>query len=375
MVKLIIPILIISLGFLSDAYIFHRYINFTSMWRWIWWISFTVIVGFFIKFLFFYRGFAEEYTTTNIFLLLMVLLCIPKMLFALFSLIPHIGTYIGLTVAAGIIYIVIYGITWGLCDFRVREVTYESEDIPAAFDGYRIAQISDTHVGSFYGPYKHLLQESVDSINQLKPDVVCFVGDIENFTPAELEAHKDEFTNLRAKDGVYSIMGNHDYSSYLKISKKERNDMVNRTRELQRSFGWTLLENENRCIQRGNDSIYIIGEENWGKSPFPQYGNLNAALKGVPPGVFSIMLSHDPTAWRAHILPVFSPNITLSGHTHGTQFSLFGWSPSSMVYDEWGGTYYNKKSMLSVSTGIGGNFPFRFGMPREVVIITLKKKN
>lgn len=375
MVKLIIPILIISLGFLSDAYIFHRYINFTSMWRWIWWIPFTVIVGFFIKFLFFNRGFAEEYTTTNIFLLLMVLLCIPKMLFALFSLIPHIGTYIGLTVAAGIIYIVIYGITWGFCDFRVREVTYESEDIPSSFDGYRIAQISDAHVGSFYGPYKHLLQESVDSINQLKPDVVCFVGDIENFTPAELEAHKDEFTNLRAKDGVFSIMGNHDYSSYLKITKKERNDMVNRTRELQRSFGWTLLENENRYIQRGNDSIYIIGEENWGKSPFPQYGNLNAALKGVTPGVFSIMLSHDPTAWQAHILPVFRPNITLSGHTHGTQFSLFGWSPSSMVYGEWGGTYYNKKSMLSVSTGIGGNFPFRFGMPREVVIITLKKKN
>jgi len=391
MVKLLVPIILISLGLLSDVYIYHRYINTMSMWRWIWWIPIVVVIGFFIKFLFFSNGLAAEYATTNIFLLIMVLVCIPKMLFALFSLIPRIGTYIGLIVAVSIIFIVLWGITYGFCQIKVKEVVYESIDLPEAFDGYRIVQFSDTHVGSFYGPYKHLLQESMDTINNLHPDMICFVGDIENFTPNEIEAHRAAFSSLRARDGVFSIMGNHDYSTYIKVSDRERAAMVNRTRQTQRSFGWTLLENENRTIKRGNDSIYLIGEENWGKPPFPQYGNLKKSLKGLALNAetkrigakdscaFSVMLSHDPTAWKMHILPVFRPDITLSGHTHGTQFSIFGWSPSSMVYNEWGGAYYDEtspihKCMLYVSTGLGGNFPFRFGMPREVVMITLKRK-
>lgn len=348
-----------------------------------------VVIGFFIKFLFFNKGFAEEYTTTNIFLLVMVLICIPKMLFALFSLIPKVGPYIGLAAALGIIFIVLWGITIGFCQLKVKEVVYTSPYIPKAFDGYRIAMFSDTHVGSFYGPYKSLLQKSMDTINNRKPDIICFVGDIENFTPDELEEHKEAFSSLHAPDGVFSIMGNHDYSSYLKINERERANMVARTRQYERDFGWTLLENDNRILRRGNDSIVIIGEENWGKPPFPQYGNLkkalgnlhvNAQTKRLAEGnsnLFTIMLSHDPTAWKSHILPVFRPDITLSGHTHGTQFSLFGWSPSSTIYDEWGGAYYNEsnplqKCLLYVSTGLGGNFPFRFAMPREVVIITLK---
>ena len=389
MVKLIIPILLIGLGLLSDIYLFHRYINTTSVWRWIWWLPMLVVIGFFIKFLFFNKGFAEEYTTTNIFLLVMVLICIPKMLFALFSLIPKVGPYIGLAAALGIIFIVLWGITIGFCQLKVKEVVYTSPYIPKAFDGYRIAMFSDTHVGSFYGPYKSLLQKSMDTINNRKPDIICFVGDIENFTPDELAEHKEAFSSLHAPDGVFSIMGNHDYSSYLKISERERTNMVARTRQYERDFGWTLLENDNRILRRGNDSIVIIGEENWGKPPFPQYGNLkkalgnlhvNAQTKRLAEGnsnLFTIMLSHDPTAWKSHILPVFRPDITLSGHTHGTQLSLFGWSPSSTIYDEWGGAYYNEsnplqKCLLYVSTGLGGNFPFRFAMPREVVIITLQ---
>lgn len=391
MVKLIVPILLIGFGLLSDAYIYHRYINNLSMWRWAWWVPILVVIGFFIKFLFFHRGFAEEYTTTNIFLLLMVLICIPKMLFALFSLIPRIGTYVGLTVALSIILIVLWGITFGFCQIKVKEVVYTSPNIPKAFDGYRIVQFSDTHVGSFYGPYKHLFQESMDTINALHPDLICFVGDIENFTPDELKSHQEAFTSLKAVDGVFSVMGNHDYSSYLKLNERERANMVLRTRESQRAFGWHLLENENTVIHRGNDSIIIIGEENWGKPPFPQNGNLKKALKDLfinsqtkrltqgNSNLFSIMLSHDPTAWKSHILPVFRPDITLSGHTHGTQFSIFGWSPSSMIYKEWGGAYYEdsnslQKCMLYVSTGLGGNFPFRFAMPREIILITLKRQ-
>lgn len=356
------------------------------MWRWIWWFPLIVVMGFFVKFLFFNNGLVAEYSTTNIFLLLLGIVCIPKMLFALFSLIPKVGTYLGAIAAMLVVYMIISGITVGVSKFRVRQVVYESENVPEAFDGYRIAQFSDAHTGGFTGPYRHLLAESIDSINALNPDLICFVGDIENFSPVELHDFSQDYSRLKAKDGVMAVMGNHDYSSYVKVSPRERAAMVSETRSAIRSFGWDLLENENRKIVRSHvmpdgsmqsDSIAVVGEENWGRPPFPQYGNLQKATKGLDSD-FVVMLSHDPTAWEEHILPVMQPDITLSGHTHGTQMSLFGWSPASMVYKQWGGEYYMNKDghriMLSVSTGFGGNFPFRFNLPREVVVITLKHK-
>jgi predicted MPP superfamily phosphohydrolase len=425
MVKLFVPILVIGLCFCSDLYIFLRYIKpaalsshssfFTrhsSFFKWLWWLPLVVVLALFAKFLFFNAGLEKEYTATNIFLLVMVLVCVPKILFSLFSLIPKVGTYVGLAVALLIVYIVVYGITIGFNQLKVKHITYESTSVPEAFDGYKIVQFSDGHVGSFRGPYAHLLKETMDSINAQKPDLICFVGDIQNFTPNELEAHRKAFSSLKAPDGVMTIMGNHDYSTYLKLPAKEEAAMVQRTRNTQRSFGWDLLEDEHRIIHRGNDSIYIIGEENWGLPPFPQFGDIKKAVgdiaktldKNKQTPTLSIMLSHDPNAWRHHIMPVIKPDITLAGHTHGTQFGLFGWSPSSMVYDEWGGEYYyngnglreapehqlerkndngngvsrmtteERPTLLSVSTGFGGNFPFRFGMPREIVVITLKKK-
>lgn len=400
MVKLFIPIILISLGLMSDIYIFHRYICFNTMWRWIWWLPTVAIFGFIFYFMFLGKGMSEEYDTVNLFLLLLGVFCIPKFLFALFSIIPKVGVWLGMFSALSVIFIVLWGITIGFCQIRVRRIVYESPNLPQAFDGYKIVQISDAHVGTFRGVYKHLLKESIDTINSLKPDLVCFVGDIENFVPTELEPHLEAFSSLRAKDGVLTIMGNHDYSSYVDVSAKERFDMVERTRYLQHAFGWKMLSNENVTIRRtlGNEvnakteAIVVIGEENWGKPPFPQYGNVQQALQGlnvkdkrvvdsIGKPLFTVMLSHDPTAWKAHILPAFSPDVTLSGHTHGTQFSLFGWSPASMVYKEWGGEYYDntigkygeQKRMLNVSTGVGGNFPFRFNMPREIVLITLKR--
>ena len=405
MVKLFVPILLIGLCLLSDLYVYWRYISraTTSVWRHAWWVPLLVVVGFFVKFLFFNEGLVKEYNTTNLFLLVMVLVCVPKILFALLSLIPKVGTWLGLAVGICIIYIVLNGITVGFNQFRIRYVTYESPRIPAAFDGYKIVQFADAHTGVFRGPYAHLLRESIDSINAQHPDLVCFVGDIENFSPEELEPHRAAFSSIKAKDGVMTIMGNHDYSTYLRLPDKEEAAMVQRTRDMQRSFGWDMLQNEHRIIRRGNDSIYIIGEENWGLPPFPQYGKIKEAVGDIAKTLdkdkrtptLSLMLSHDPNAWRHHIMPVIMPDITLSGHTHGTQFSLFGWSPSSMIYDEWGGQYYyngngnengnrnenvsrtttkERPAMLYVSTGFGGNFPFRFNMPREIVVITLKRK-
>ncbi len=400
MVKLIFPILLISFGILSDCIIFHRHINFQSMWRWFWWLPTAVIICFVLYFYFFGRGVAQEYTTVNIFLLLLGIFCIPKMLFVLFSCVPRIGVWLGLTAAIGIVMVILWGVTFGFSQLKVRHIVYESPYVPEAFDGYRIVQFSDAHTGTFRGVYHHLLRESVDSINALSPDLVCFVGDIENFSPEELLPHAEAYSSLRAVDGVIAIMGNHDYSTYVNASPRERAEKVRETRSLIRSFGWTLLENEHLVIPSaqdsaagvGRNSIVVVGEENWGKRPFPQYGNLGKALKGLEikgkrimndagEPAFAVMLSHDPTAWKAHIRPVFHPDMTLSGHTHGTQFSAFGWSPASMVYEEWGGEYYSTdgnapdhRQMLSVSTGFGGNFPFRFNMPREVVVITLKHK-
>lgn len=377
MVRLFIPITLFALGILSDAYIYHRYIAAytASVWRWFWWIPTLSLLIMAVYFIFFYRGLEAEYTTTNIFLLLLALFFIPKILFTPLSFIPYCGKAVGLAVAAGIWGIVLWGITGGFCQLRVRHVTYTSADVPPAFDGYRIVQFSDAHVGTFRGAYTGLLKSSVDTINAQKPDLVCFVGDIENFSPKELTPHAEAFSSLKAKDGVFTIMGNHDYSSYIRVSPGEQARLVHQTRQMQQDFGWRLLSNANATIRRGGDSITIIGEENWGKPPFPQFGKLDKALAGLTaPYGFTVMLSHDPTAWRTHILPVFRPNITLSGHTHGTQFSIFGWSPASMVYKEWGGEYYDGTSLLNVSTGFGGNFPFRFGMPREIVVITLKRK-
>ena len=358
------------------------------MWRWCWWIPLTVVMGFFIKFLFFNEGLVKEYTTTNIFLLVMVLVCIPKILFSLFSFIPKVGEYIGLAVSIGIIYIVIYGVTIGFTQMRVKHITYASSDVPKSFDGYKIVQFSDIHIGTFRGPYAHLIDESVDSINKQHADLVCFVGDIENFSPEELTPFKPALSSIKAKDGVMAIMGNHDYSAYVKVSNRERAEMVKTTRNTLRSFGWDILENECRIINHANDSIYVIGEENWGKPPFPQYGKINKAISGLPikngrivnndTTAFTLMLTHDPNAWEEHVMPVIYPDVTLSGHTHGTQFSLFGWSPATIMYKQWGGEYHKKNGlqdmMISVSTGLGGNFPFRFNMPREIVVITLKHK-
>ena len=388
MVKLFIPLLLIGLCIFSDLYISPKL---STLLKYAWWLPLLILLVMLTKFLFFNEGLEHEYNRTNIFLLLMGLFCIPKILFSILSFIPKVGEYLGIAVALAVIYIILYGITIGFSKLEVRHITFESSRVPAAFDGYKIVQFSDSHTGSFRGPYAHLLQQSIDTINAQHPDLVCFVGDIENFTPNELEPHRAAFSSIKAKDGVMTIMGNHDYSTYLRLPPREETAMVQRTRDMQRSFGWDMLENENRTIRRNGDSILVIGEENWGLPPFQQYGDIRKALgditltldKDKRTPTLSLMLTHDPNAWRHHVMPVIVPDITLSGHTHGTQFSLFGWSPASMVYQEWGGEYYlnednqqstDTPSLLSVSTGFGGNFPFRFNMPREIVVITLKHK-
>ena len=285
------------------------------------------------------------------------------------------GRRVGLGLACVIIGLVIYGMTFGFSQLQVRQIEFASKDLPEAFDGYRIVQFSDAHVDTFEGWLDEMLPRIVDSINAQKADMIVFTGDLQNLRPDELAPKVPQLRQLHAPDGVYSILGNHDYATYLDCDEatKKQNDL--KTQQLERQMNWTLLMNEHRIIRRGNDSIVIAGMENWGvQKRMPRNGDVRKTMKGVSPKSFTVMLQHDPNAWRAKILPECNAQLTLSGHTHGGQFSLFGWTPANFTYSECFGTYYEGDRAICVSSGLGGIIPFRLGQPGEIVVITLRKK-
>ena len=285
------------------------------------------------------------------------------------------GRRVGLGLACVIIALVIYGMTFGFSQINVRQVEFVSKDLPEAFDGYRIVQFSDAHVATFDGWLDDMVPQIVDSINNQKADMIVFTGDLQNLRPDELAPKVAQLRQLHAPDGVYSILGNHDYATYLDCDEatKKKNDQ--KTQQLERQMNWTLLMNEHRIIRRDSDSIVIAGMENWGvQKRMPRNGDVRKTMKGISPKSFTVMLQHDPNAWRAKILPECNAQLTLSGHTHGGQFSLFGWNPANFTYSECFGTYYEGDRAICVSSGLGGIIPFRLGQPGEIVVITLKKK-
>lgn len=273
--------------------------------------------------------------------------------------------------------LVFYGHFVGFMGFEVHRYDYASADLPKAFDGYRIVHFSDAHVGSLTGWRQGFLQQAVDSINALHPDVIVFTGDLQNLHPDELRQQVSILKQLRAKDGVYSILGNHDYPTYLDCDEAEKASLISQTKDIERQCGWHLLLNEHAVIRRDSDSIVIAGMENWGKvKRMPRLGDVKKTLAGInSPQPFIVMLQHDPSCWQEKILPECNAQLTLSGHTHGGQFSLLGWSPVSMSCDEWGGWYYEGSRALFVSTGLAGLIPFRINLPGEIAVITLKMKN
>ena len=278
--------------------------------------------------------------------------------------------------------IVAYGALVGFEELEVREVEFVSSDLPKAFDGYRIVQFSDAHVGTFEGSRQWMMQRIVDVVNAQKADAIVFTGDLQNLLPQDIAPHIPVLRQLHAPDGVYAILGNHDYAIYIDADSLTRIKNDQETQQLFRATGWTLLKNEHRVIKRDSDSIVIAGMENWGsKERMPRLGDVKKTLAGLHSGAikgkafpFTVMLSHDPSAWRKKILPECSAQLTLSGHTHGGQVSLFGWSPAAFSYDEWEGMTYDGSRGLYVSTGVGALIPFRLDMPGEVVVITLKSK-
>ncbi len=267
-----------------------------------------------------------------------------------------------------------YGVFVGYEQFEVHHVEYASADLPEAFDGYRIVQFSDAHVGTMTGSRQQLLQRVVDSINVQKADMIVFTGDMQNIYPDELVPHVATLRQLKAKDGVYAVLGNHDYATYQNVHPVHKDKNCRKTIQALRDMHFDLLLNEHRIIRRDNDSIVIAGMENWGRvKRMPRKGDLQKTLACLGENPFIVLLQHDPTAWRKKILPECNAQLTLSGHTHGGQAQLFGWSPVALTYDEWGGMYSEGDRSLYVSTGLGALIPFRLNQPGEIVVITLRK--
>ncbi len=296
----------------------------------------------------------------------------------LFRLRMNYGNLLGLIAVPCLWAVVAYGVTTGFTTLRVRHLTYASDKLPGEFNGYRIVQFSDLHIGSYTKSRHAFLQSVVDSINAQHADMIVFTGDLINLHPDELYPHLHTLLRLKAHDGVISVLGNHDYADYLDLDEVEKTAINSEIVRLERSMGWTVLADENMKIERGSAAIQLIGTENiyhGSNERCISRGDIAKAMAGADSTAFTIMLQHTPKSWRTDILPSCNADLTLSGDTHGMQFSLFGWCPMSLVQDEWGGFFTEDSRAINVSTGIGGFVPFRFGMDPEIVVITLARKH
>ena len=272
----------------------------------------------------------------------------------------------------------LYGMYRGKYNYKVLSYKLEFEDLPDAFDGFKITQISDIHSGSFDNQTK--VQYGVDLVNQQKSDLVLFTGDLVNNRADEIKPWIKIFNKIKAEFGVFSILGNHDYGDYMRwespaAKRKNMEDLYDAHNEM----GWDLLLNESRFIEKDGERLAIIGVENWG-SGFKKAGDLNKALNKVSKKDFKILMTHDPSHWEAQVIPhPYKIHLTLSGHTHGMQFGIeipgiIKWSPAKWRYKQWAGVYSENNQYLNVNRGFGYlAYPGRVGMWPEVSVITLSK--
>ena len=411
-----------------------------------WWaLPFWAPLAFFIVLLVtYFAGGAQPFVFKG---MVAALLCftVPKLIFCIFSLLGrgtgliagsevlrgglHTGFDVaGIVVAGCFLLSAVYGLVYGPKRLVVREENLAFKDLPASFDGYRIVHLSDLHVGGYAAA--GMMEKLVSTVNGLDADMIAFTGDLVNSSHSELDtAVTAALSSMRARDGVFSVVGNHDYCEYHDYSTADGAarafaEVVRREREM----GWKVLldssavivrpavrTGQEQGVGRNEDSIYIIGVEHCGKPPFGSRGDLQKALAGVPPvfflpdagsartassslgldslsmraaSPFKILLSHDPSHWRMEVLPQSDIQLTLSGHTHAMQFRIGRISPSRWMYREWYGIYRKSSAgtstdaaagvsvpdarILNVSVGLGGSFPFRLGAWPEIVVITLR---
>ena len=290
-----------------------------------------------------------------------------------------------MTVCAFLVAALVFGIMWWGAiitpgKIEVKEVELAFDNLPDAFDGYRIVQWSDAHLGTYNGRTA-IVERQINTINDLHPDMICFTGDLVSRKTDEALPYRDLLAKLRAPDGVFSVLGNHDYDNYVRwddeqVKQADRKALC----DMQQVVGWRLLNDDYAIIKRGGDQIVVIGTENYGDHPFEKRGNLARAYSGLRDNNFKIELQHNPYAWRANTLPNSNIDLMLAGHTHAWQILLklgdWQWSPACLRYPEWGGAYRegNQQLYVNIGTGMVGP-PMRIGATPEITVITLKKKN
>jgi hypothetical protein len=320
-----------------------------------------------------------------------ILFYVPKLVFLVLSLIGnlvniflteniYILSYTGVGIAVLLFLAILYGIAFGKYHFKVERRSLNFFNLPEEWNGLRIIHISDLHIGS-WPENSNQLKKAVELINREQPDLIFFTGDLVNNKAEEVLHFVPTLQNMNASMGKYSILGNHDYGDYFPwASKTDKEENLEYLKNIHQKTGFKLLLNDSDVLEGLSDNIGIAGVENWGLPPFHQYGDLKKAFTNLDGKTkFNILLSHDPSHWRAEVLNNKKVDLTLSGHTHGMQFGIslngFKWSPAKWKYPEWGGFYTSGKQKLYVSTGLGFiGFPGRVGIRPKITVIDLYRQ-
>ena len=379
-------LLFIAMTGLPDWYIYRTYIRTwkKKAMRMLYWIPSIVLLLGMVYVFGSFKAKPESMNLLGIFLITFLTINVPKIVFSLLSILFRgilpkskgqiVGNCIAGASALFVMGYILYGAFFGTENFQIRETTILSKDLPKGFENYRIVQISDIHCGSWAGDTK-ALQKAVNLINAQEPDLIVFTGDLVNNIATELDEFMPVLSQLKAKDGVYSVLGNHDYAMYIpweSPEKKEENLIA--LKQKQADMNWILLNNRHVKLYQNGDSLALIGVENCGRPPFPNYAKFPEAMEGTE-GMFKILLSHDPSSWRREVLPETDIQLTLSGHTHAMQTKIFGFSPAIWVYPEYEGLYNEGGQMLYVNIGLGHlMYPLRLGAWPEITLLTLKRE-
>ncbi len=286
----------------------------------------------------------------------------------------HIGRIFTVIASSLLFFILLYSITYNRSNYKIEQTRICFPQLPSTFNNLRIVQLTDLHLGSYSSRYTGI-SKLVDKVNQLHPDLILFTGDMVNNFASEMIPWIPELSRMQAKYGKYAVTGNHDYGDYTHWpSANAKRENMNQFYRNLKAMGFQVLNNQNIPITKNNDTLYIAGVANWGKPPFPQYGDVTQALSNTE-NHFVILLSHDPSYWKAEILNHPVP-LTLSGHTHAMQLGIklgkLKWSPARYIYPEYDGLYQSQQKYLYVSRGVGYlGFPGRIGLRPQIEEIIL----
>ena len=386
---------ILFLFIVGDFYFFQAFITVakSSVFQSIYWcLDLLLLLGVFALFFLRKAGHEIQRSATSLITAFLIVF-IPKLIAIPFLLLEDLTrifrsypprsvllSEIILLCAVLMLLIIFFGLTRGRYFYRVREEIVSFPDLPEAFNGFKITQLSDIHSGSLSDMKR--VRKGIELANAQNSDLVLFTGDLVNNRASEMEPWVSEFNRLQAPFGKFSVLGNHDYGDYVQWDSVESKiSNLNRLKEIHHEMGFKLLLNESIAIEKQGDRISLIGVENWGKGGFHQYGDLAKATIGLNKDTFKILMSHDPSHWD-HVTLAHDQHVhlTLAGHTHGMQFGIelfgFKWSPIQYFYRQWAGLYQKHGKYLYVNRGFGFHgLRGRIGVWPEITVVTLRKSD